>query len=87
MKKWMYVAIGVVLVVGVALGAHFLASERGSVDNDVPGPNGDVVDGVPDVATATSMLFSVEVTNNETAVYTYMAEDIGTDNLKLRVEW
>jgi len=69
MKKWMFVAIGVVLVVGVALGVYF--------------GQGDVAD----VATATSMLFSVEVTNNETAVYTYMAEDIGTEHLKLRVEW
>lgn len=87
MKRWMFVAIVVVLVVGVALGVRFLASERGPVENDVPGPNGDVVDGVPDVTTATSMLFSVEVTNNETATYTYMAKDIGTEHLKLRVEW
>ena len=69
MKKWMYVAIAVVVVVGVALAVYFVQSD------------------VPSVETATSMLFSVEVTNNETAVYTYMAEDIGTHHLKLRVEW
>ena len=69
MKKWMYVAIAVVVVVGVALAVYFGQS------------------GVPGVETATSMVFSVEVTNNETAVYTYTAEDIGTEHLKLRVEW
>ena len=69
MKKWMYVAIGVVVVVGVALAVYFVQGD------------------VPSVETTTSMVFSVEATNNETAVYTYTAEDIGTEHLKLRVEW
>ena len=69
MKKWIYLAIGVVIGVGVILGVRFVQTS---------GPN---------IETASSMLFNVEVTNNETAVYTYMAEDIGTEHLKLRVEW
>lgn len=97
MKKWMYVAIGVVVVVGVVLAVRFLAPESPPVANDVPGPNGNVVDngvdgdadndvdnGVPGVETATSMWFSVEWTNDETGAITYMAKDIGTEDFKLR---
>jgi len=43
MKKWMYVAIGVVVVVGIVLAVR-LAPERPPVENGIP----DVVNGVPD---------------------------------------
>ncbi|MFO7773843.1 MAG: hypothetical protein R6V59_07940 [Dehalococcoidia bacterium] len=101
MKKWMYVVIGVVVVVAVVLAVR-LAPERPLVENDVNDvvndvpdngipdndvPDNDVPDNdVPDIATATSLHFTVEWTNDEKMVWTYMAKDIGTENLKLRIE-
>ena len=103
MKKWMYVVTGVVVVaavMAVILGVRFLALERPAVENDVPGPNGNVVDNgadsdvdngvddVPDVAAATSIRFSVEWTalDDEAVACTHMAKDIGTEDFKLRID-
>ncbi len=93
MKKWMYVVTGVVVVaavMAVILGVRFLAPERPAVENGVPASNGDVVDngvdGIPDVAAATSIRFSVERTNAEKAEYTYSAKDIGTQDFRSRID-
>ena len=101
MKKWMYVVTGIVVVavvMAVILGVRFLAPERPAVENGVPGPNGNVVDNgadsdvdngvddVPDVATATSIQFKGEWTNDETVTFTYVAKDIGTEDFKSRMD-
>jgi hypothetical protein len=96
MKKWMYIVIGVVVVVGVILAVR-LAPERSPVENGIPDgvssvPDNDVPDngvadiGVPDIATATSLHFSVEWTNDETVEWTYMSKNMGTEDMKLRWE-
>jgi hypothetical protein len=86
MKKWMYVVIGVVVVVGVVLAVR-LAPERPPVENGIPdGVNGVPDNGVPDIETATSLHFSVEWTNDETGEWTYMGKNMGTEDMKLRFE-
>jgi len=101
MKKRMYVVTGIVVVaavMAVILGVIFFPPERPAVENDVPGPNGNVVDNgadsdvgngvddIPDVAAATSIRLRVERTNDEKAEYTYVARDIGTEDFKSRMD-
>jgi hypothetical protein len=91
MKKWMYVVIGVVVVVGVVLAVRF-APERSPVENGIPDGGNGVPDngvpdnGAPDIATATSLQFSVEWANDETGELTYSGKDMGTEDMKLRCE-
>jgi len=93
MQRWMYVVVGIVVVVavfGVVLGVRYLAPERPPVENGLPPQNGDVVNGVnddaPDVADATSLRFRTEFINGDIGDFEWAAKDIGTDDFKLRIE-
>ena len=102
MKKGMYVALGIVLSLSLVLTFGCGESEPTPIENDVPDvevgndvpdpevgndvPDPEVGNDIPDVAAATSMQYTVEWTNGERMVWTYWAKDIGTENLKLRIE-
>ena len=102
MKKGMYVALGIVLSLSLVLTFGCGESEPTPIENDVPDvevgndvpdpevgndvPDPEVGNDVPDVAAATSMQYTVEWTNGETGEWTWMAKDMGTENLKLRWE-
>lgn len=94
MQRWMYVVVGIVVVLavaGVVLGVRYLAPERPPVDNGLPPQNGDVVNdvndnGVPDVAGATSLRFRMELTNGEIGDFVWAAKNIGTAEFKLRID-
>ena len=84
MQKWMYVVIvivAVVAVVGVVLGVRYLVPERPPVENG---------NGIPDVATATSLRFGMEFMEGENGdvigEVIWLAKNIGTDQFKLRIE-
>jgi len=95
--------VAVVAVMGVILGVRYLTPDRPPVDNGVPVQNGQPINGdpdngengapngngddVPDVATATSLRFSVDLNNGETVQFTWTAKSIGADDLRLRLEW
>jgi hypothetical protein len=95
--------VAVVAVLGVILGVRYLAPDRPPVDNGGPVQNGESINGapdngengapdgngngVPDVGAATSLQFSVDLTNGETGQFTWLAKNIGADDFRLRLEW
>jgi hypothetical protein len=94
MWKWMYVVIAIVVVVAVASvipGVRYLAPEWPHGANGVPNgdgngvPNGGQSDG-GDIVDATSLSFSMQLTNGDVGDFARQAKDIGTDEFKLRIE-
>ncbi|MFP3897741.1 MAG: hypothetical protein ACLFVD_00285 [Dehalococcoidia bacterium] len=97
MQKWMYAVIAIAIVVGVVgmvMMVRLLTQERPPVENGMPPQNGNAVNGVPDngengvpdVATATSLRFKMELTNGEMGEFTWTARNIGTDGFQLKIE-
>jgi len=75
MRKTFGLLLGLVLMLS-------LVAAVGCSDDEIP--NDAANDS--DVATATSLQYSVEWSNDETGDWTFMAKDIGTEDAKLRWE-
>ncbi len=87
MKIGLCLALAIMALLGVLVAGCDDNDVANGIDNGVDnGVENGVDNDVPDVEGATSLQFTVEWSNGESGSWTYMAKDMGTEDLKLRFE-
>jgi hypothetical protein len=87
-QKTLAIAVVVIVVVAVVVaGVYLFMSGGGGGPTPTPTPTPTSTPSGADVAGASSLQFSVEVSGGTSAgTYTFMAKNIGTSNMMIRVE-